>query len=773
MTREDRRRPQAFRSTIGYPIRSPIGSTRLGTCSRVHCWVPCAYGSGMALLGDNYEVVGVSVAGVGPVASPVHLRLDASVQVLYGQNGAGKTRLLQMVSLALLGVAPRVDERPTSFADLHVRVIDPYRTDNGSFMRGVVSRIGAKVQDLRRALALSVANEQLQGVDIDELLERETTTDLWAHLAAMIDLTGMHETMAPGLDDDYYSAADAGLITLRAVGTAERPAWDAYLALPLAQESTRRRLASAKHGWQELLAIAELSDSEARDAQLARWFEVVGREGAMPLDAARPYGLSQGDPGSDRAAPDWLQLPTLLIAQEISGEPVRVVGNETATGVDDGTLNRLLALAAKIPGPTKVPLVTTGADGTTKLNAPLLTALRGIEQSAMQHAEAVLLEPPRLRFQLRTADDWLSGVRPAWEYYEKWNDRWLPIDQLSSARERWVRLSIELAAAPVDEVPAVFVCDEPERGLHRLAEGRLSRGLPSLALSRPFGVLAATHSPALLNSADIRPLLVSRPDSSGARVREVEISLLDRIHTETTAYELGLSVGDLWSLGRVIVVVEGLHDEMVFGSLLREGLNAAAAGLFPMHGGARLKSLAEPGLMINATDAQILVVLDELDSSVVDPIWDDLRRAMAQGDFDTARAKVAELRQPNNDSLLFLHQFAFRALETGCLPRVHVHGLSLPDVICYLPEEHVLLKPEPWAALIEQWRKDAAPNPPRNIKKWLKDRGYLPSDQAEIDELVGKAAHAAARAARSIHPDLVRLADHVETLASGELRRGE
>lgn len=82
---------------------------------------------------------------------------------------------------------------------------------------------------------------------------------------------------------------------------------------------------------------------------------------------------------------------------------------------------------------------------------------------------------------------------------------------------------------------------------------------------------------------------------------------------------------------------------------------------------------------------------------------------------------------------LFLHRLGVRALEDGRMDRIHVHGLSQPDVICYLPPGLLLQKPGEWPDLIRRWKKDAAPKQAENLKKWLVANHYLPSDRSELD----------------------------------------
>lgn len=748
----------------------PAKSEAAKACRRAVRHISASTLCPMPLSGEGFQLVGVSVAGDGPVRSTVHLELDASVQALYGQNGAGKSRLLGLVSSALSGVAleSRKGEEPT-LADLHIQIENTdARPFPGTFTSALERQMAARVKESKGTLAQTSVSDALDDSHIQELIARESRDDIWTHLAALIDLTGIEAAWPKGLSDELYDSADAGHLTLRAAGTRERPAWDVYLSLSMT--GARKRLDEASEAWRQLQAIADLGEDQDRGERLDTWVRGPGQNVINLLSAAAAYWR----PGTGRQTiprdswPSWLQVPALLVAEKVEGTPALVVGTRGGDDIDEGTIGRVLELVSyAAPGRARPDLVTAVEAGVPTFSTLMKFAVGKIERDANKYANAVLLDPPSLRFKLETPDLWLSGKMPHWEYLERSTTEWLPIDQLSSARERWVRLAVELAIAPVDKTPALFICDEPERGLHRLAEGRLSQGLPVLARTRPFGVLAATHSPALLGSTHIRPLLVSRNDESGAQVRPVSMSIVDRVATEATALELGMSVGDLWPLSRVTVVVEGLHDEAVFTSLLRESLDAAPAGVYATHGGTRLKSLAEPALIINATDAEILVVLDELQSSVVDPLWTEIRRSAAAGDFDAARTAIDALRQHHDDSFLFLHQFALRALESSCLDRVHVHGLSLPDVICYLPEDELLLKPEPWTSLISRWRSDAAAKNKKasNIKKWLKQDGALTTDEKQLDQLVVDVAHRTAQAGQPIHEDLAQLGIRIRELA--------
>lgn len=93
----------------------------------------------------------------------------------------------------------------------------------------------------------------------------------------------------------------------------------------------------------------------------------------------------------------------------------------------------------------------------------------------------------------------------------------------------------------------------------------------------------------------------------------------------------------------------------------------------------------------------------------------------------------------------------------GGLERIHVHGMSLPDAICYLPSRLLLSTEASWDELIAQWRADAAPKEPSNLEKWLRERKLLPPDPRALDALIEDVASQARRRNEHLHPNLVAL----------------
>lgn len=417
-------------------------------------------------------------------------------------------------------------------------------------------------------------------------------------------------------------------------------------------------------------------------------------------------------------------------------------------------------------------------DSTGRVDPDIAQELQAKNRLANEIFGRLLRDGPQLEFRMGEPEDWIREVSPAW-YADD-----MHISKLPSSQQTWARHAIALTnvrrsqALPSEETPnhamdrpLIFLCDEPERGLHRILEHDLARGLSEVMRLLRGAALVATHSPDLLASPLVRPVLVFKHKKRGSQLRRLPLSVVDGRSSAESAGVLGMSVGDLWALTRLTIVVEGIHDEWVFKTLLRGDIDAATAALMPIHGGARLKSLADARLVVDGTDAPVLVVLDDLDAEIGSAALARVKSASLGSDAAALRESLEDLHKlgKTNDSLLFLHQFASRAAEIGSLERVSVHGLSLPDVICYLDPDTLLNEPRPWTELIDRWTAEAAPGAARNIKKWLGGKKLLPQSGQEINERVERAALQMHTEGRALHHDLVGLGLRIRELSLGSL----
>src|SRR5262249_29518355 len=162
------------------------------------------------------------------------------------------------------------------------------------------------------------------------------------------------------------------------------------------------------------------------------------------------------------------------------------------------------------------------------------------------------------------------------------------IVNLSHAQSRWAVLSIRLGLAKlVGSIRSVIVIDEPERALHRRAERRLAYALREMANEFAVPVIVATHSPAFLEDRRATLHHVSRDTYGWTVTSPVPKQLLSHIE------DLGLDVADLLQFCRVILLVEGQHELVIFRTLFGDRLAAAGIELFSVRGARSLRTAAE------------------------------------------------------------------------------------------------------------------------------------------------------------------------------------
>lgn len=739
----------------------------------------------MAIEGAGFDLLGVSVGDSAPVGRLVHLRFDAGVTALYGLNGAGKTSVLRLVRAALTGELGHQQRRAT--ADVHVRLHEPEGTPPAFGWTERVRDVLAQSLDRERGFLRRFAQElnpESYGWDEDETGEwdyyeelgtRNIGDDIWSHLSALIDAGGISGTggksrsaLSREVRDALQESADAGLLTLRATGTPGQPSWEVLLPLSPTSTAGATTLLSAYLSWKEFQEIAESPGGFAN--RLGPWLDKPSplnllMHGLNTLPYMRSVQRGPGD------LPNWLGVPLLGVGSDLTRRPVHVLDHDAVRdALTDVSRLQDLAFPDVHFDDREPPVVASGNQFV--INEDLHLRAQAVEQKVAAVLVEVLLDAPRVRFNWKSPAEWVMGQTPEWEFRDDFSD-WLPIAALSEARLRWVQDAIRIATAASD-IPTVLLSDEPERGLHRLAERRLSRGLGQMARDQGLSVLAASHSPALLDAQWVRPHLVSRGAEGHVTVKEVPLTFGDELTSELSALQLGLSFSDLAAMMKLAVVVEGLHDEWVIGHFLRPTLDDNLAQIFPMHGARRAQSLADARFLFSGTDGPLLIVLDNLHERAAQ-IWANARLAAG-----SSREEALEVLSPLlsdrkrfGDEYLFLHQLAVRAIETGRIDRIHVFGLTLPDVICYLPPEHVLLQcSESWQSLLSRWRSSFGGGVATNLKKWLTSQGLLPQDPAQVNGRVREAASRAAEDGVPLHPDLVALTLRVRELADSGRAEG-
>lgn len=703
------------------------------------------------------DIIGFTLIDVPPF-DVVHLMLTDEPTVLYGANGAGKTRLLCTIRDALAGVAPK----------------------------GGTVLVHAQVDQQLQWSELE--SWSVSGGVIDELMEREYSPGLMT-VSSFFSICDIYPRFLDGdrLDNEFRfekfwaSNRDAprASATVRPVGDDKRPRWTMSPAVPV--WTPLPPLPSVEPYVDAFLSHLEPKDfdflspgdskEELREALLRnpeKIFEVFGvrkdSEEEHLRERLRDVGdffVDQNSPLSVRVYgevlrkpegwPGWATVPSRDIAyrgSEMDAEsaaseflsPV-VMLDESFQDLDDTTQrwsNR--PSAPFMPGDSR-------PDSEREFSGDQL--LQGVEVRANELFCTVMPRCGRLSFPEPDLDGLLAGTaRPQWKLNER------PLTEVSWVESRWAAAAIRVG---LDEMrrrmtrsdERLFLLDEPERGLHRSAEIRVGDFIAKLQKTGSR-VLVASHSPALLNDARLARVHVQRDDITGkSRLNPLRLPVSgDIVFRRFAAEQLGLTTADVLQLIRVFVFVEGQHDRAVIGNLLESALAESFARVLPMGGAKEMNKSLQAEFIFEDTDARIIVVLDNL--SEAKQFWEQFKTAAGAGDERGADNAIRRLSQLRTGEATWLTEFALAAQRDGQLHRISVVGLTQPDIICYLDPAYFELPADAeWSTLVGDWKRSA-----RNavdFKGWLRT-----NHEAKIN--LGRVEKAAAAAAGSnAHPDFVGL----------------
>ncbi|WP_019874679.1 hypothetical protein [Sporichthya polymorpha] len=698
----------------------------------------------------SVRLLGVTVCGPAPIGR-VHVPLFEPLLALYGRNGAGKTRILTATISALRG-----EQQADSWGLVHVHVPDaeaeftgrgpdPWRDNLARAMRQHLNRLRgdvvahfarrrdeefevgpsddyAEVLDDFRSFTQAVVDEAHSPTSLRELVG--------AHLAAQQMLMSEYEHIN---DFMRFHKAVIGEITrgghyvLRAIGTREEPRWSVYAAaseedaacaalleqdraLPLDDVEAGDRLRAALDDgtvlsnsgfpWRELSDISDAFIS-------GRGFVGPGTSPELGTDVRTvPWPL-------------WATVPVVEVAT-ISAPLVELVTDETsAADVDRLTREEVLRAAGG-------QMLASFADGGARFHPKVDPLLARLTELATKYLRAVFPDAPELVFAPGDPNDWLAGALPSWvaRFPQAGTaaPATLPLAALSTAQRRWAALSAALAVsvAGSEALPVVFLCDEPEAGLHRRAESALPDALVRIAAESGLRMAVATHSPAMLDPQRVALMHVTRLASGAAAARGMDFALREELERDSMREDLGLTPADLLQMVRCFVIVEGKHDEVVLGSLLAPDLDSWSV-IYPVGGAKQMQSLATAGLIWDFTDAAIVLVLDNIARAAIQPVWDKAQAAIGRGGTESAIRALVPLGKMPGAEARWLQNLLTRAIRARRAHRIKLETLSAPDVICYLPADE-FVPGATWDDLLAEWRAAFEGREATNLKAFLTQR---------------------------------------------------
>jgi energy-coupling factor transporter ATP-binding protein EcfA2 len=665
--------------------------------------------------------------------------------VLYGRNGAGKTRLLTGLKAALTGV-----KQPGGRAFVMFRCTNPF---------------------------LEIPDNGLDLVDVDPLcwtLRHQLVESATSHPLAQVGYTPLDQSSIAGtlkaiiaehLDPDYAAIAAftdeliaQSLFVAEAAGSASEPhCWQLWLgaradeaqpevAADLTMTDELRRLEEA------LKAEAEGKKKEAGgvlslDPHLA---ELVDRYLELPRAKLRPpNGKWYPD------LPPWVPMPVVPIGLWSALDGFTVPTTDLA-GLERRTLRAVLSAAGSL---TTAP----AQDGGFAVHGEVTHLLNELAAEANRQYDRLLLDAPTLACDLRPPEDWPERGAIQWTAVDRATLSTVPLTELSAAQAHWASVAVSAAISDaefrfqnaIDEPgmwhEQVMLLDEPEAALHTLAQHHLARGLAKDAAH--LYVIAATHSSALLGAPDSRLFHVARDETGSVQVNELPREVLDPLR----AGDLGLDPTELLQLVRVFVVVEGAHDEAVINGLVADELRQLSARVLPLGGAVHAPGLVDSRVLFDFTDASVLVVLDNVDAALAGTCWERARDQASRGDTRSAVAELSPLQQATRE-MRWMYDFARRAIESKQEERIGLFGFAQKDILEYLPVTEFVPDANSWEELINQWghrgtfkdflrQEKGATLSVRRIKNVIQRLDHVPADIA----LVVPAVTALARARQRGH----------------------
>ena len=736
---------------------------------------------------EGYRVVGFTGRGPRPVGW-FDLPVEAGVHALYGRNGAGKTTVLNRVRQALTGSD---QGGPPSTCGYCIQLIDPDSPLGDVLLESVKDYLPARIghwsgdpQTMLEALWQRMDHDSALDLDsvLTELLSAELLQEASpspAGLSLCSQMVGQRLFwIAPGGPRgggwSVWVAATRGLAEVSAVWDLCRLGWPTpnderaikrSLALTrLAARPTVPLLEAVDEALTELLGTAidmdevrlrlrDLSNEQLLD-MLAGTIEDI----PWPEGVTEPIRTSIGDwmSGTSPARLEDFPIPICKVAELprpaawvlprlFEPQPKNAFVAETIGVLRYAASNKRLLVAV--------------ADEEVVFDPLAASKLTELVHLANEIFRSLLLDAPRLGCGLLEPEQWATSDAVNWHAFDRGSDKRIPITALSEAQRRWASFSIAGAIALNGEVEddstTVLVLDEPEQALHATAVRHLVRGLRILAGRTGMPIVVATHAAAFLDDAGVILHHVSR-NSLG----KTEVSRLTAPAREAAA-TLGLNAADMLQLYRVFLVVEGEHDKVVLETLIGDDLDNFRATVIPMRGVKSLRSIPDTRLIMDYTDAVILVVVDRVRAALLDSLGAARHEFVSSGKRSAIDVLETHLKRRDltSEEELVCHLFR-RGIDTNMLHRINVVGLSVPDIIELLPVEAFVKGASDWQELVAEWRA-SRDSGSLKFKDWLRlekdaristvaigkvaaSLDYVPDDIARIREMVSQLSFVAA-----------------------------
>jgi ABC-type transport system involved in cytochrome c biogenesis ATPase subunit len=651
-------------------------------------------------------LIGVVIDGPAPLGR-LTFRFHEGLTVLYGRNGAGKSRLLTAITSCLEGATQPGGKSWLVFrcSDPEADAYDPDDPDAASDFE-----VGHLIEHLNGE-AVAIDPDYTEVERIATLLERIARR----HLGVRPD-----DTERMTLVEEITRQA---LFIAEATGSKGHGSWT--LSLGVREEEGFPRINAYLRKRRE---VGEAPDQE----------EEIGM---APHRTGRRSDAVRMQPIADCWRPDdepWVPMPVVPVGDWQGGYQGKswVIPSTEPSDISKITVDALRDLLRKLQGSHLgvdgiVPSLSAIMVEHASLPSEVSRVLRELEQTANQWLEGVLLDAPPLVCDVRPFKEWAHwdpwqkkqpSVQPLfrWSALDRDSLEVVDIGELSSAQRRWAFLAVARAVHKYRPTVGggtlfdrVMLIDEPETALHTTAQHHLAAGL--LSHSRGSVCIVATHSAAFLCRPEARLCHVARDEKGKTVLHELPASVAEPLH----AGDLGLTAPELLQMTRAWVIVEGSHDQAVLEGLIGDGLKLIPARVLPMRGTNHALDVVGSQILFDYTDAPVLVVLDRTNGAEAQRLWAEAVSLADAGNKRAAKDVIGLLRAGTSEGQA-LYEMCSKAVDTGRHSRIDVFGLTRPDIIEYLPVEAFVPAAESWTPLVDEWKRDRRG---RDFKAYLADIG--------------------------------------------------
>lgn len=623
-------------------------------------------------------------SNAGPLDN-VAITFGPGVTSLYGQNGAGKTWILDSLRHALRGHSKGITQLICEF--------EP----GSSGYEWALRRVVQEARDFRSSDAT---------LDSDREWLREAIETWFVRGGRYLKPYDDEGDIPSDLMDELATVTTFAFIPTGGL----EPNWDIWLCMPrdmagfpacaravanysrVVEEAAR---AEERH-MQEFAALESGELGDLTDEQYdAKYWELEQRfdKEVMPLAWSPRYEPLAAllweyaylpDPGTaqrwlDPMVADNFPIPMvkLFASHEI---PLVLEDDEDETDVDAATAKAFAAAFGEELAAAEDSLAVT------KSMKQWAVSLNDVANDVYA---SLLQDAPRLTLEVRKLGRWAVEGALHWHVaYGDYGSSKIPLARLSRAETRWARIAVRRALDRTGATTALII-DEPEAALHRAAERHMARGLDGLTTLGPQ-VVVATHSPEVLNAQTTGLIHVSK------RGDRTSVGQMPALEPETLE-KLGLSPSDLLGLYRIFLLVEGEHDEIVIQALCGDFLEAARVKIIPVRGGSNLPGTVESHVLFDLTDAYLVAVLDNVRTEEITAAWVEAQTRYLSGDVEAAIEYLdGEFKKykgkKGKEEYGWIGTWLNRALKKGVAARMNPWGLMARDIIEYLPVEVLVPK---------------------------------------------------------------------------------